>query len=54
MKNKILMLVGVLFLAGFIFIIPSTKAITRDQTISTIAEQDTYVNSYNPTSNYGG
>jgi len=54
MKNRILILVGVLFLASFIFIIPSTRAITRDQTISTVAEKDTYVNSYDPTSNFGG
>jgi len=54
MKNRILLLVGVLFLTGFLCVIPFTRAITRDQTISTIAEKDSHVRSYYPTSNYGG
>ncbi|MFW9987217.1 MAG: Ser-Thr-rich GPI-anchored membrane family protein [Candidatus Odinarchaeota archaeon] len=54
MKRRILILVGILFLADFIFELPSTRGITRDQTISTITEKDTYVNSYDPTSNFGG
>lgn len=54
MKKRMISLVGVLFIAIFIFNIPSTKAIIRDQTVSTIAEKDTYVESYYPTSNYGG
>ncbi|MEE9378371.1 MAG: DNRLRE domain-containing protein [Candidatus Lokiarchaeia archaeon] len=54
MRKRIIILVVVLFLGGFIFITPSTEAITRDQTISTVAEKDTYVNTYDPTSNFGG
>lgn len=41
-------------MAGFIFKITSTKAIIRDRTISTVAEKDSYVDSDDPTSNYGG
>ncbi len=42
------------FISGLIFNIPLTKAIIRDQTISTEAEKDTYVKQHNPDENYGG
>ncbi len=55
MKNKkIYFLFGILFIVVFIVNTPLTRAIIKDQTISTIAEKDTYVSSYKPTSNYGG
>lgn len=54
MKKKIILLVGVLIIALFIFKITSTNAIIRDRTISTVAEKDSYVDIHNPTSNYGG
>ncbi len=55
MKNKkIYFLFGILFIIAFIVNTPSTRAIIKDQTISTIAEKDTYVRAYSPTSNYGG
>ena len=55
MKNKkIYFLVGILFIIGFTFNTLPARAIIRDQTISTIAEKDTYVNSDDPLSNFGG
>lgn len=54
MKYKSLFLLGVLFFTSFIIIIRPSKGTIRDQTVSTIAQKDTYVNSYDPTSNFGG
>ncbi len=55
MKNKkIVIFLGLLFIFGFIFKITPIIAITIDKTVSTVAEKDTYVDSNNPTSNYGG
>lgn len=53
-KRTIFILIGVLFIPGFIFNVTPARAIIRDQTVSTVAEKDTYVNSYDPSSNYGG
>lgn len=53
-KRTIFMLVGILFIAAFIFNVTPARAILRDQTISTVAEKDTYVSSYDPSSNFGG
>ena len=41
-------------MTGFFFNVSPARAILRDQTISTVAEKDTYVNSYEPSFNYGG
>ena len=55
MKKRVaFILIGSLFTIGFILTISPTRAIIRDQTVSTVAEKDSYVNSYYPTSNYGG
>ncbi|MFW9939411.1 MAG: DNRLRE domain-containing protein [Candidatus Thorarchaeota archaeon] len=56
MKSKVklvIVLFGIISF-GLLFIISNTVAIQRETTISTIASKDTYVNSYYPTSNYGG
>lgn len=53
-QNVILFLLGIILIFGLFITIPSTKAITRERYISTIAEKDTYVDTANPTSNYGG
>ncbi|MFX1567552.1 MAG: Ser-Thr-rich GPI-anchored membrane family protein [Promethearchaeota archaeon] len=52
-KITVAILICVLFIAGFTFLAPPARAILRDQTISTIAEKDTYVNSYENSTNYG-
>jgi len=52
--KKIIILMSILFIATLAFKIPSTRAIIRDQTISTIAEKDSYVVSDKATSNFGG
>ncbi len=52
--RSLFMLFVVLFIAGIFFNAPPARAIIRDQTVSTVAEKDTYVNSYDPSSNYGG
>lgn len=52
--RTIFMLFSVLFIAGITFNAPPARAVIRDQTVSTVAEKDTYVNSYDPSSNFGG
>ncbi|MFW9875207.1 MAG: Ser-Thr-rich GPI-anchored membrane family protein [Candidatus Thorarchaeota archaeon] len=52
-KKAIFILIGVLLIAGFTFNAPPARAIIRDQTVSTIAEKDTYVSSYEDTTNFG-
>ena len=55
MKNKkIVILLSLFFIFGFIFKITPIRAISTDQTISTVAEKDSYVESGGATSNYGG
>ncbi len=54
MKKKILFLVGVLFIAVLVFFPSPTRAIIRDQTISTIADKDSYVTISDPNANFGG
>ncbi len=53
-KRTILIFIAIQFISVFILNAPSTSAIIRDTTISAVAEKDTYVNSYNPASNFGG
>lgn len=52
--RTIFMVLGVLLIAGITFNAPPARAIIRDQTVSTVAEKDTFVNSYDPSTNYGG
>ncbi len=52
-KKTMFILICILFITGFTFKVPPVRALLRDQTISTVAEKDTYVNSYEPSSNYG-
>ena len=47
-------LIIILIVIGLTFNITLIKGITRDKTVSTIAEKDAYVDTYNPTSNNGG
>lgn len=53
-KRKILILLLMFLIPSFIIGVPSVQAIVRDETISTIAEKDTFVRQYYPTNNYGG
>ena len=54
-KDKIvLFLFGIILTFGLLLIIPNIVGIQREATISTIASKDTYVDTYYPTSNYGG
>jgi len=53
-KDKIRVLLGLLVIFIFQFFIPNVTGVLKDVTISTVAEKDTYVNSYKPLSNYGG
>ena len=54
MKKKLLGLVCLLFIFGLMSNITLVKGGTKYITVSTVASKDTYVNSYHPTSNYGG
>lgn len=47
-------LIIILIVIGLTFNITPIKGITRDKTVSTVAEKDSYISSYYPTSNYGG
>lgn len=47
-------LIIILIVIGLTFNITPIKGITRDRTVSTVAEKDAYVSTYNPTSNNGG
>jgi len=52
-KNKIVLL-GLIISFGLLLTIPTIAGIQRETTISTVASKDTYVDTDNPTSNYGG
>ena len=47
-------MVGILIIIGLTFYIAPIRGNTRDATVSTVAEKDAYVDTYYPTSNYGG
>jgi hypothetical protein len=49
-----LFFLGLLIIFGLFLVSPSATAIERERYISNIAEKDTYVDTANPTSNYGG
>ncbi len=54
-KQKIIfLLLGLTLIFGILLALPSAMAITRERYTSNIAEKDTYVDTANPTSNYGG
>jgi len=52
--KKVIILMLLTFFSSVLINITSTRAVIKDQTISAIAEKDTYVNSYNALSNFGG
>jgi len=56
LKIKSTTIIGIVIVLGLIFIynIPSIKAIQREATVSNIADKDTYIDTANPLSNYGG
>ncbi len=56
MKSKRKTIIEIFILLGLVFLfnIPTTKAIQREVTISNIADKDTYIDTDNPLSNYGG
>lgn len=54
LNKKISFLIIILLVIRLTFFITPIKGITRDGTISTVAEKDAYVTAYIPTSNYGG
>ena len=53
-QNLTFFLLGLIIVFGLFLSFPSVKAITRERYISNIAEKDTYVDTANPTSNFGG
>ncbi|KKL05460.1 hypothetical protein LCGC14_2605810 [marine sediment metagenome] len=53
-SKKILIILLIILVPSFIFAIPPVNAIIKDGTISTVAEKDTHVKQYYPTTNYGG
>ena len=54
LNKKRFVIVGIIIVIGLTFYITPISGITRDGTVSTVAEKDAYVSSYYPTSNYGG
>ncbi|MCP6718614.1 MAG: DNRLRE domain-containing protein [Patescibacteria group bacterium] len=52
--KKIISLISLIFFSTVLINITPTRAIIKDQTISTIAEKDTYVNTDEALSNFGG
>lgn len=53
-KNKNLILICFFFAVGLVIITPTINGIEQEKTKSTIADKDTYVDTDNPLSNYGG
>ena len=53
-KKTIFIFMGILVFFGILLSLPTGRAITRERYISTTAVKDTYVDTANPTSNYGG
>ena len=52
--KKVLIFISIIFFSSFLMNISPTRAIIKDQTISTVAEKDTYVNIDDALSNFGG
>ncbi|MHA1106379.1 MAG: CBM96 family carbohydrate-binding protein [Promethearchaeota archaeon] len=53
-KKTIFFFLGLILILGIIFILPKGWSITREKSISSIADKDTYVDTANAMSNYGG
>ncbi|KKL66280.1 hypothetical protein LCGC14_2146570 [marine sediment metagenome] len=53
-KKVIFFYIGLIIILGTIFILPKGWGITREKSISSIADNDTYVDTANAISNYGG
>jgi hypothetical protein len=53
-KKAIFFYIGLIIILGTIFILPKGWGITREKSISSIADKDTYVDTANAISNYGG
>ena len=53
-KKAIFFYIGLIIILGTIFILPKGWGITREKSISSIADNDTYVDTANAISNYGG
>lgn len=54
LNKKIFVIVGIIIVIGLTFYITPIRGITRDGTVSTVAEKDAYVDMYYSNSNYGG
>jgi len=52
--NKNLILICFFFAVGLVIITPTINGIEQEKTTSTIADKDTYIDTDNPLSNYGG
>ena len=53
-KKTILFYISLILIVGTIFILPTGWGITKEKTTSSIADKDTYVDTANAMSNYGG
>ena len=53
-KNKNLVLMCFFFAVGLVIITPTISGVEQEKTKSTIADKDTYIDTANPLSNYGG
>jgi hypothetical protein len=53
-KKAIFFYIGLIIILGTIFILPKGWGITREKSISSTADKDTYVDTANALSNYGG
>lgn len=53
-KKAILIYIGLILIVGTIFILPTGWGITREKSISSIADKDTYVDTIDAMANYGG
>ena len=53
-KKVIFFFIGLIIILSTIFILPKGWGITREKSISSIADKDTYVDTANAMSNYGG
>ncbi|MFX1297861.1 MAG: DNRLRE domain-containing protein [Promethearchaeota archaeon] len=52
-KNKFLVLISVFIVIGLVISMPSVKGTVKQRKKLTIADKDTYVDTVNPSSNYG-
>ena len=52
-KKAIFFYIGLILILGTIFILPKGRGITREKSITSIADKDTYVDTAYVMSNYG-